>query len=281
MGTTHEIQGKTLTSREIAPGTAGSGRGLQSFRLYLKLGITSWISSSPSARHIRLSTDVRQNTHVPDADLSPEHFEVEPEPAATAKLFPTPNQLERVRAYTASLVANSEELGLLGPLEFPRIWTRHVLNSAVVAELLKPGRVADVGSGSGLPGIVLAIARPDVHLTLIEPMERRTAWLTKQVQDLGLENVDVVRARAEEVASRDAFDQVTARAVSALRTLIPITAPLLGTGGELVLMKGARVQEEIAAAEKAIAKAKLKDIEVRELGADLLSESTWVFCARR
>ena len=96
-----------------------------------------------------------------------------------------------------------------------------MLNSALVAPLLRPGRVGDVGSGAGLPGLVLAIIRPDVSFTLIEPMERRVAWLERQVDELELANVSVVRARAEDSKLYDALDQVTARAVSALRTLIP------------------------------------------------------------
>src|SRR5699024_5518256 len=114
-----------------------------------------------------------------------------------------------------------ELLGLIGPLELPRIWTRHVLNSTLVAELVRPGVVGDVGSGGGLPGLVLAIARPDAQFVLIEPMERRTDWLSAQVDALGLTNVTVERARAEESAYRGRLDQVTARAVSALRKLIP------------------------------------------------------------
>ncbi len=113
---------------------------------------------------------------------------------------------------------------------------------------------------------MLAIARPDVSFTLIEPMERRVAWLEQQAAELELENVEVVRARAEDVKRKGTLDQVTARAVSALRTLIPITAPLLRPGGELVLMKGASVEQEIAGAEKALRKFRLRDPEVIVLG---------------
>lgn len=204
---------------------------------------------------------------------------LEPEPAAAADLFG--EHLDSGRAFTAALARHGEELGLIGPLELPRLWTRHVLNSALVAPLLRPGRVGDVGSGAGLPGIVLAIIRPDVSFTLIEPMERRVAWLERQVDELELANVSVVRARAEDSKLHDSLDQVTARAVSALRTLIPLTAPLLRTGGELVLMKGAGVDGEVAAAEKAIRKYKLRDVEVLVLGEGVVpaGEVTRVFRA--
>ena len=120
--------------------------------------------------------------------------------------------------------------------------SRHVLNSAVIAPLFS-GRVGDVGSGAGLPGLVLAIARPDVQWVLIEPMERRVAWLTEQVDALGLDNVEVVRARAEDWRGGPVLDAATARAVSALRTLVPLTAPLVRDGGELILLKGASAVE--------------------------------------
>ena len=204
---------------------------------------------------------------------------LEPEPAAAADLFG--EHLDAGRAFTAALARHGEELGLIGPLELPRLWTRHVLNSALVAPLLRPGRVGDVGSGAGLPGLVLAIIRPEVSFTLIEPMERRVAWLERQVDELELANVSVVRARAEDSKLYDSLDQVTARAVSALRTLIPLTAPLLRSGGELVLMKGAGVDGEVGAAEKAIRKYKLRDVEVLVLGEGVVpaGEVTRVFRA--
>ncbi|PJJ65302.1 16S rRNA (guanine(527)-N(7))-methyltransferase RsmG [Compostimonas suwonensis] len=199
---------------------------------------------------------------------------LEAEPDAAAVLFG--EQLDFARRFTNNLARQGEELGLIGPLELPRLWTRHILNSALVAPLLRPGRVGDVGSGAGLPGLVLAIARPDVEFVLIEPMERRVAWLNDQVAELELSNVQVVRARAEEVKLDERIDQVTARAVSALRTLIPLTAPLVGAGGELVLMKGAGAAAEIAAAEKAIRKYRLSEPEILVLGEGLLPEVTRV-----
>lgn len=200
---------------------------------------------------------------------------VEPEPTVATQLFS--DRIDVVRRYAADLVEHGEVLGLLGPREFERLWSRHLVNSVLLAPLLRPGRVGDVGSGAGLPGLVLAVARPDVEFALIEPMERRAEWLAAEAVRLRLDNVEIIRARAEEIHL--SLDQVTARAVSALRTLIPLTAPLARRGGELLLMKGARVQEEVAAASKAAAKARLRNIEVLVLGEGVVPESTRVFRA--
>jgi 16S rRNA (guanine527-N7)-methyltransferase len=200
---------------------------------------------------------------------------VEPEPVVAAELFG--DRIELARAFTADLARRGDELGLIGPLELPRLWTRHILNSVLLAPLLRPGRVGDVGSGAGLPGLVLAIARPDVDFVLIEPMERRVEWLEQESSSLGLDNVEVVRARAEEVEFSPWLDQVTARAVGALSKLVPITARLVRSGGELLLFKGASVEKEVEAAAKAIRKARLSNIEIITLGAGQVAEVTRVF----
>ncbi|WP_345375918.1 16S rRNA (guanine(527)-N(7))-methyltransferase RsmG [Frondihabitans cladoniiphilus] len=202
---------------------------------------------------------------------------LEPEPAAAQTLFG--EQIEVVRQYTRDLAQYGEQLGLIGPLELPRLWSRHVINSGLLAPLLKPGRVGDIGSGAGLPGLVLAAARPDVTMILIEPMERRTDWLRAEADRLGLTNVEVVRARAEEADISPWLDQVTARAVSALSKLIPLTVPLVRTGGEVLFLKGAKVQDEMAAARKVIAKHHIIDVEILELGIGLVDETTRVFRA--
>jgi len=205
---------------------------------------------------------------------------LEAEPAVAREIFG--DRLEVVRQFTADLAQHGEELGLIGPLELPRLWTRHVVNSGLVAPLLRPGaRVGDIGSGAGLPGLVLAAARPDTTLLLIEPMERRTDWLSAEAERLGLTNVEVIRARAEDVELDTWLDQATARAVSALSTLIPLTARLVRTGGELILMKGARVDQEVEAARKVIARTHLVDVEVLELGVGVVdpAETTRVFRA--
>lgn len=201
---------------------------------------------------------------------------LEVEPAIAAELFA--DRIDLAREFTDSLAREGEERGLIGPLELPRLWTRHILNSVIAAPLFH-GSVADIGSGAGLPGLVLAIARPDVQWTLIEPMERRVTWLNEQVTQLGLDNVEVHRARAEDVRRPEGFDVVTARAVSALRTLIPLTAPLVKDGGELALLKGMNVENEIEAAQKPIKKFRLSNVRVEVLGEGVLAETTRVLRA--
>lgn len=197
----------------------------------------------------------------------------EAEPAAAAEIFGV--RIELARRFTQALADEGEHRGLIGPLEPQRLWSRHVLNSAVAAPLFS-GRVGDVGSGAGLPGLVLAIARPDVEWVLIEPMERRVAWLNEQVAALGLDNVEVLRARAEDWKRGPVLDAVTARAVSALRTLVPLTAPLVRDGGQLILLKGANASTEIDAAAKALRKFGISDARVEVVGEGLLTDPTRV-----
>lgn len=203
--------------------------------------------------------------------------QLEPEPTAASLVFG--DRIDLARAFVADLAARGEQLGLIGPLEPPRLWTRHVINSALIAPLLRPGRVGDIGSGAGLPGLVLAIARPDVDFILIEPMERRVAWLEEQVSLLGLENVEVLRSRAEDAELSPWLDQATARAVSALSKLIPLVAPLMKSGGEMVFLKGASVDAEVQAAAKVIRKYRLYDVETLTVGEDFGTEPTRVFRA--
>jgi len=197
--------------------------------------------------------------------------ELEIEPDAAAQIFG--DRIDRAREFVSALAEHGEERGLIGPLELPRLWSRHVLNSAVIAPAFR-GRVGDVGSGAGLPGLVLAIARPDVEWVLIEPMERRVAWLTEQRDALELDNVEVVRARAEDWAGAGSLDMVTARAVSALRTLLPWTAPLVRDGGELALLKGASVEGEIDAASKQLRKYQVSNVRVELFGEGIVAEPT-------
>ena len=205
------------------------------------------------------------------------HPHLEHEPAEAASLFG--DRLDLARQYTNDLANRGEELGLIGPLELPRLWTRHIINCALVAPLLRPGIVGDVGSGAGLPGVVLAIARPDVSFVLIEPMERRVEWLLSESAQLGLDNVSVLRVRAEDARLETPLDQVTARAVTALVGLIPATAPLLRHGGEMLFMKGERVAAEVHAAAKVIRTARLIHTEVLVLGEGMTPEVTRVFRA--
>ncbi len=198
------------------------------------------------------------------------------EPAIAGSIFGS--RINLARRYTADLASRGEQLGLIGPLEMSRLWSRHIINCGLVAPLVN-GTVGDVGSGAGLPGLVLAIARPDVQFILIEPMERRIDWLIREAADLGLDNVVVIHARAQEARLEKPLDQVTARAVTALSKLIPLTLPLLRHGGQMIFMKGMRVTEEMNAAAKAIKKAHLVDAEVMTLGAGIVPEVTRVFRA--
>ena len=200
------------------------------------------------------------------------HFEVEPE-AAEAIFGP---QIKLARAYAHKLAKDSDELGLLGPRELDKIWSRHILNSAVVAELVKPGGlVADVGSGAGLPGIPMAIAAPETDFVLIEPMDRRASWLQEVVDELDLQNVEVVRARAEEVKGGQ-FDVVTARAVAALDKLLRLCVPLLKPGGRVIALKGSKAPEEILEAKKLQKKLKIESFEIVVCGEKFLAEPTSV-----
>jgi 16S rRNA (guanine527-N7)-methyltransferase len=199
--------------------------------------------------------------------------DVEVEPTVAAEIFGA--RIDLARQFTQALAEHGEERGLIGPLEPARLWSRHVLNSAVTAPLFS-GRVGDVGSGAGLPGLVLAIARPDLEWILIEPMERRVAWLSEQVAQLGLDNVEVVRARAEDWRRGPVLDAATARAVSALRTLVPLTAPLVRDGGELILLKGANASLEIENADKVLRRYRVSDVRLEVVGEGLLQEPTRV-----
>lgn len=207
-----------------------------------------------------------------------ESYELEQEPKTAAAVFG--NGIGQARDYATNLVLDADLLGLLGPREMPKLWTRHILNSAVVSELLVSGdSVADVGSGAGLPGIPMAIARPDVHFTLIEPMERRSSWLQQQVEQLDLSNVTVLRARAEEVSDRK-FTVVTARAVSALPKLLRLTTPLLQAGGRVLALKGTKAQDEINDAETLRKKLKIAGFEIVYTGEAHLAEPTLVVITR-
>jgi 16S rRNA (guanine527-N7)-methyltransferase len=200
------------------------------------------------------------------------HFEAEPDTAEGV----FGSQIGLARQYAQKLANDSDELGLLGPRELDKIWSRHILNSAVVAELIKPGDlVADVGSGAGLPGIPMAIAAPESNFVLIEPMERRASWLQEMVGELDLENVEVIRARAEEVEGGE-FDVVTARAVAALDKLLRLCVPLLKPGGKVIALKGSKAPEEILEAQKLKKKLKIESFEIVVCGENFLAEPTSV-----
>jgi 16S rRNA (guanine527-N7)-methyltransferase len=186
--------------------------------------------------------------------------------------------------FAALLADHGVERGLIGPREVERLWERHLFNSAVLAELVPPNcRVVDVGSGAGLPGIPLAIARPDVRLTLLEPMARRVAWLQEVVDTLGLD-VEVVRGRAEEPEVRSRLggsDIVTARAVAPMERLAKWCLPLLRSGGLMLALKGASAAEELERDAAAVAKAGGSRQWVATCGAEVLEVPTTVVVVER
>lgn len=194
---------------------------------------------------------------------------------AAQKIFAV--RLTLAERFVQHLATSGIERGLLGPREVPRLWDRHVLNCAVIEELIAPNaRVADVGSGAGLPGLALAIARPDARFILIEPLERRVNWLREVTEDLGLDNVEIFRGRAEQAVGRFDVDVVTARAVSALAGLATLTIPLLGGAGEVLAIKGRSAAAEVEKAAKLIRRMGGVKTSVELVGATLLNEPTTV-----
>lgn len=166
-------------------------------------------------------------------------------PVVARRVF-TSDRLGLAERYATLLSTEGVVRGLIGPREAPRLWDRHILNSAVLAEVIAPGAsVCDIGSGAGLPGLVIALARPDVRMTLVEPLLRRTTFLEEVVSALGLEGVTVVRGRAEDLHGAHVFDVVTSRAVAPLGRLLEWSMPLAAPTGALVAMKGQSVHEEI------------------------------------
>jgi 16S rRNA (guanine527-N7)-methyltransferase len=203
----------------------------------------------------------------------------EVEPKEAQEVFGS--HIAQARQYFDLLVRDGDLLGLIGPRELPKLWSRHILNSAVVAELVEDGQtVADVGSGAGFPGIPMAIMKPHTNFVLIEPMERRANWLSEVVvPTLGLENVKVLRGRAEEAPLRN-YDVTTARAVSALPKLLRMLAPLTVAGGQVLAMKGSKAQEEIEDSKSLAKKLKLDSFEIITVGENLLIDPTTVVRVR-
>jgi len=196
--------------------------------------------------------------------------------SAAEKLFG--DRLSLAEQFAGLLVTDGVVRGLIGPREAPRIWERHILNCAAVGDLIRSGAtVVDVGSGAGLPGMVLAVARPDLSVTLVEPLARRTAFLSEAVTALGLERTTVVRARAEECVGKLALaDVVTARAVAPLDRLAGWCLPLTAIGGRLLALKGASAAAEIAEHAEALARMGAAAASVRTCGDEVLAEPTTV-----
>jgi 16S rRNA (guanine527-N7)-methyltransferase len=200
-----------------------------------------------------------------------------PDPKVVTEIFRHGDKA--IYQYVDLLTTAGVKRGLIGPRETPRVWDRHIFNCAVIAPAF-PGaaRVADIGSGAGLPGLVLAIARPDLRVTLIEPLLRRAVFLTEAVDLLGLTNVEVLRSRAEDVTEsvERQFDAVTARAVAPLTRLLGWSLPLCRAGGQLVAMKGRTAEAELAAARSDLEKWNVRAASVQEYGVGQLAEPTRV-----
>ena len=185
------------------------------------------------------------------------------------------DRLPILQAYAESLATAGVVRGLIGPREVPRLWERHLLNCGALAALLpQDASVADVGSGAGLPGLVLAIARPDLTVTLIEPLLRRTTYLQEVVDDLTLPNVTVIRGRAEALHGKERFDVVTSRAVAPLERLLTWSMPLVAADGALVALKGGGIADEIAEAGAVLRKFGCAEPEVLPVGEGLIPEPT-------
>lgn len=190
--------------------------------------------------------------------------------------------VERAARFVDLLEQHGVERGVIGPREVDRLWERHVLNCAVVGDLLADGEsVLDVGSGGGFPGVPLALCRPGVDFVLIEPMERRIAWLKEVVGTLELTNVEVVRGRAEDLVGVTNADVVTSRAVAPLAKLSRWCLPLTRRGGRMLALKGASAADEVERDRYAVRKAGGADIEIVQCGVGVLLTATTVVAVRK
>lgn len=200
--------------------------------------------------------------------------ETPPPPPQAAEVFG--ERLPLAEAYAGWLADAGVVRGLIGPREVDRLWERHLLNCAALAEHVPAdARVCDVGSGAGLPGLVLAIARPDLRVTLVEPLLRRTTFLDEVVADLGLTAVEVIRARADALHGERTFDVVTSRAVAPLPRLLEWSMPLVAPDGLMIAMKGSSVADEIAEARADLARWKVTDPVLVHTGGTTLVGVSW------
>lgn len=195
------------------------------------------------------------------------------------KLYP--RAADRLAAYAELLATEGTLRGLIGPREVPRLWDRHLLNCAVLERLIpEEATVADIGTGAGLPGIVLALVRPDLQVALVEPLLRRTTFLEEAVEMLDCTNASVVRARAEELTPSCGgsvlYDVVASRAVAPLGKLAGWCLPLCAEGGLMLAMKGASAEEELASSEAELEALGAEEWHVHQLGVDELAQPTTV-----
>ncbi|ONI67810.1 16S rRNA (guanine(527)-N(7))-methyltransferase RsmG [Kribbella sp. ALI-6-A] len=195
-------------------------------------------------------------------------------PPLVEELFP--RAAGRLEVYAELLATEGTLRGLIGPREVPRLWDRHLLNCAVLERLVpEEATVADIGTGAGLPGIVLALVRPDLQVSLVEPLLRRTTFLEEAVEKLGLDNAEVVRGRAEDLRGTT-YDVVTSRAVAPLGKLAGWCLPLLDEGGLMLAMKGESAEDELAGAEGELEALGAEVWHVHQLGVEELAQPTTV-----
>ena len=211
---------------------------------------------------------------------APGHPETPPAPASAQGVFA--QALPTAQAFAELLTREATVRGLIGPREVPRLWERHLLNCAVVTELIPPGStVCDIGSGAGLPGIVLAIRRPDLVVTLVEPLLRRTTFLDLAVSTMGLSNVHVHRGRAEDLQGEAVFDVVTSRAVAPMGRLAGWSLPLVRIDGLFLAMKGSSAGDEVEAAGVDIGRLGGRDVQVVTVGDAWLTPPVTVVSVRK
>lgn len=205
-----------------------------------------------------------------------------PPPDAASTIFG--DRLDLADRYAELLATAGVEWGLLGPREVDRIWERHLLNCAAAAELVEAGeRIVDIGSGAGLPGLPMAIAKPGLRVVLVESLLRRTEFLGMVIDELGLD-AEVIRGRAEDAEVRSTVggaDAVTSRAVASLDKLARWSLPLLRQGGQLLAIKGERATDELREHRRVLTKLGAVDARVVECGVSVLSPPTTVVVARR
>ena len=211
----------------------------------------------------------------PAAEPAAPDGEVPPPPDAARAIFGS--ALPVVEAYARLLAGPGVERGLIGPAEAPRLWDRHLLNSAAVAELVPDSCVlADIGTGAGLPGLVLAILRPRARVILVEPMARRTVFLLEAAGQLGLENIEVRRGRAEDFTGQIRADVVTARAVAGLDKLAVLASGVARPGGLVLAIKGRSAAGELDRARPVLRKLGATEVQLVQAGLGLLSEPATV-----
>lgn len=187
----------------------------------------------------------------------------------------------QVEAFAHMLEEEGQLRGLIGPRELPRLWSRHLVNSAAILDFIpKKAQVLDVGSGAGFPGIVAAIARPELDIHLVEPMNRRVEWLYDVIDELGLDNVTIHHCRAEDLHGKGKADVVTSRAVANMSKLVRMTSKLIAPGGRLVALKGRRAAEEVEEAAAELKRHHLR-AQVHEVASIMEDDSTFVVVAER